>query len=157
VPNLFIAEYAEASATFRWRLAGTAVCELFGRELTGTNMLADWDGFETEVIARHLHITLSALQPCLLRFRLRLDQDEVIGAELAGFPAVSADGKTPHIFGGVFAFREPSGPGRSAITRLELSAARTIWTEHLNSELAPERPAIQTFRQFHVIPGGRSS
>jgi hypothetical protein len=157
MPNLFLGEHDGKTGMFRWRLAGTAVCQLFDRELTGTNMLEGWDGFEADVIARFLHGTISAQQPCLLRFRLHTGHKELIGAELAGFPVVSADGRTIHMFGGVFTFHQPSPLGHAPITRLELTAARTIWTEHFRSDGSQHRPTGKSYGVFHVIPGGLSS
>ena len=155
IPSLFIAEYATTARMYRWRLAGTAICELYCRELTGTDMLAGWDGFETDIITRYLNATMNNRQPSVLRFRLQTDRQQMIGAELMAFPLLAADGITTHIFGGLFPFRETWSLGYTEITHFELSAARSVWTENLPT-IAPEPVgAVKPKHNFHVIFGGR--
>jgi hypothetical protein len=156
VPNLFIAEYAPRSGLYRWRLAGTAICELFRRELTGNNMLADWDSFEADTISRFLASTIASRQPCILRFRLQTDRAQIIGAELAGFPMISADAKSTQIFGGLFTFREITTLDYTTLTRFEISAARSIWTENLPAAAQPPQADAPALRNFHLISGGLS-
>jgi hypothetical protein len=154
VPNLFIADYAAKARMFRWRLAGTGICEVFRRELTGTNVLAGWDHFEADTIARFLTGTIRNLQPCLLRFRFFTDRDQVIGAEFVGFPLTAADGAATHILGGLFPFRDPGSLGYTALTHFELSAARSIWTELLPSDAPTPQATAGVVRNFQVITGG---
>ena len=153
VPHLFIAEHATRQRSFRWRLAGTAICDLFRREITGGSVLAGWDAFEADVIRRFLTSTVDTRQPAMLRFRLHTDLDQEIGAEMAAFPLLASDGVTTHIFGGLFPFREIATLGYTEIARMEVAAARLVWTENLpaNSEHAAPvmRPRLQ------VISGGR--
>lgn len=154
VPNLFVADRVPGDGTFRWRLAGTGICEIYRRELTGSGFLAGWDPFEADTIGRFLTGTIRHLQPCLLRFRFLTDRGQLIGTEMTGFPLTAADGVTTHIFGGLFAFRETEPLGYSALTHFELSAARSIWTALLPAETSPEVTEPRTIRNFQVIPGG---
>lgn len=154
VPNLFIADYVLKSRMFRWRLAGTGICDVYRRELTGTNFLAGWDHFEADTIGRFLAGTIRHLQPCLMRFRFFTDRDQVFGAEVVGFPLTAADGKTTHILGGMFTFRDAHSLGYTALTHLELSAARSIWTELLPSEVPAGQVETPVIRNFQVISGG---
>lgn len=158
VPNLLVAELEERTLAYRWRLAGTGICELYQRELTGTGLLEGWDAFETGVISRYLDGVVRNLQPCLLRFRFRTNLDQEIGAEMIGLPLLATDGRTIHILGGIFPFREIWSLAYSRITGMQLSAARSIWTEHLpGDELlsqAGETADNRPFRPFQVITGG---
>lgn len=156
VPHLFIGEYATKARVFRWRLAGTGICELYRREVTGTNMLAGWDAFESDTISRFLSSTLNAKQPAVLRFRMQTDHDQVVGAELAAFPMLAVDGITSHLMGGLFPFRETASLDYTAITGFELSAARLVWTENLPEPPLQEHSADKARRNFHVISGGLS-
>ena len=90
VANLFIAEHADGS--FRWRLAGTAIGGLLGREVTGSDVLEGWDRFEAGVIRRFLSGVSGTHQPALLRMRFTTDRDQAIVAEMAAFPMLAADG-----------------------------------------------------------------
>jgi hypothetical protein len=155
VPYLFIAEATPAAGTFRWRLAGSMLCQLFRRELAGRSVLEHWDSFEAETIARLLTGTVERAQPCVLRFRFETDSREVIGAELAGFPLVASTGSTLQIFGGLFPFRDIARLDYSALRRFELAGARTVWTENLPAS-EPPAASFPTFaRPFQVIAGGR--
>jgi len=159
VPNLMLIESDPVTGGFRWRLAGTAVCNLYQRELTGSDPLLGWDSFETDVVKRFLTGVVHGLQPCLLRFRMFTDLNQLIGAELLGLPLQANDGGI-HIFGGVFLFREIHSLGHSAISAIELSGARSIWTEHLPGDrLAGQlgQAGHRPLRPFQLIRGGRSS
>lgn len=159
VPHLLIAAYDRANGTYRYRLAGTGVCEIFRREVTGQDMLADWDSFETNVAIRFLSGVVHNQQPCLIRFRMLTDLGQTIGAELVGLPILAMDGAI-HVFGGLFPFRDVNTLGYSRITNIELSGARSIWTEHLPGDaLAAQSGDIglsAPYRGLRVIAGGRT-
>ncbi len=53
LPSTFILERLDAE-TYRFRLAGTQVCDMFGSELRGTNFLAGWSPTDRGSLARHL-------------------------------------------------------------------------------------------------------
>ena len=44
-------------ATYHYRLAGTRLCEIFGTELRGTNLLAGWNASDRAAIAGSLTST----------------------------------------------------------------------------------------------------
>jgi hypothetical protein len=52
LPSTFILERIDAEA-YRFRLAGTHVCELFGSELRGTNFLDGWSPSDRVALIRH--------------------------------------------------------------------------------------------------------
>jgi hypothetical protein len=157
IPYLFIGEYLPQARMYRWRLAGTGICDLYCGELTGKDMLAGWDTFEHDIIARFLSGTVETRQPSVLRFRLTTDRDQVIGAELMALPIVAADGRTIHLFGGLFPFREIWSLGYSSLKHYELSSARHIWTETRIPAANPPAAAAPARRNFQVISGGLSS
>lgn len=159
VPDLFIAARDRTSDSFRWRLAGTNVCEIMKQEVTGADVFARWNRFDRDIAARYLGGVDGALQPCLIRFKLHTDLNQVLGAELVGFPILAADGSSIHVFGGIFPFRDPIALGHSGIRHIEMSGARSIWTEHLPGDQllaqTQEAPQGTPVRNFHIIPGGR--
>jgi len=53
LPSTFILERLDAE-TYRYRLAGTHVCDIFGAELRGTNFLAGWSPIDRASLIRHL-------------------------------------------------------------------------------------------------------
>jgi hypothetical protein len=159
VPNLVMLERDNIRLSYKWRLAGTRTCELYRRELTGTDALMGWDKFESQAIKRLFDGVVTSLQPCLIRFRLNTTLNQTIGAELIGLPLQARKDVRIHILGGIFPFREIDNLGYDGIASLELSGARTIWTEHLPGDRLvaglrdPQDPA--EFAPFQIIQGGR--
>jgi hypothetical protein len=54
LPSTFILERVDAE-TYRFRLAGTRVCELFGYELRGSNFLHGWSAIDRSALVRHFN------------------------------------------------------------------------------------------------------
>ncbi|MFO1033719.1 MAG: PAS domain-containing protein [Hyphomicrobiales bacterium] len=130
VPDLLILERDHMRNSFRYRLAGTRVCELFGENLTSTNFLAGWDSFEADVINKHLLQTLANFQPALFRLRLTTDLRQQVAAEVLALPLRMKGSQRIQVLGGVFSFHPVRNLGHNAITGRELLAARTVWTEY---------------------------
>ncbi|CAN1721506.1 PAS domain-containing protein [Hyphomicrobium sp. 1Nfss2.1] len=53
LPSTFILERLD-SENYRFRLAGTHVCDMFGSELRGTNFLSGWSHSDRTSLVRHL-------------------------------------------------------------------------------------------------------
>lgn len=155
VPSLFIAEHCAASPDFRWRLAGTAVCSLFGRELTGTCLLDGWDKFEGNVIRRFLSGVSGTHQPALLKLRFTTDRGQHMLADMAAFPLMAADGASTHVLGGLFAFADPQLKYYDAITTREILSARFVSSEPMAA--LPDESLTQARRKFRLISGGLDS
>ena len=159
VPDLFLLERDHLRDGFRYRLAGTRICQLFHHELTRSDVLAGWDQFERDTLRRLLATTVSSMQPCVLRLRLHSNLDHVIGVEMLCLPMVARDKSRIHILGGLFPFRDINGLGYERITLRELTGARTIWTEHAAGNMPLTQavaPRLAPPRPFTVITGGRT-
>jgi hypothetical protein len=153
VPWLYLAEAHGPTHSYRWRLAGGRVCELWRRELTGTAMFTGWDRFERDTAKRLFDGVTQALQPCAIRLRLLTSMDQPIGVELIGLPIVARDGMV-HVFGAVMPFRESASLGYDRIAGVEIATARTIWTEPLPGDATA--PSRRPFPMLQVISGGRN-
>lgn len=157
VPNLLMLERDHMRQTYKWRLAGTKICQLYRKELTATDALAGWDSFERDTIKKLLDTVVTSLQPCLIRFRLTTTTDQVIGAEMIGMPLHARNGSRFHVFGGIFPFRDAASIGYDGIKQMELSGARTIWTDHLPGDklLAGMPNSSKAMAGLRLIQGGR--
>ena len=69
VPNLAILEQPYADGDFVWRLAGTGVCALLTRDVTGSRVTSGFDAFEADVVRRLLSGVTEQLQPCVLKLK----------------------------------------------------------------------------------------
>jgi hypothetical protein len=157
VPNLLILERDHLYQGYKWRLAGSEIAQLYRQKLTSTNALAGWGNFECNTLNQLFNTVVTSLQPCLIRFQLTTDTDQVIGAELIGLPILARNGMRFHIFGGIFPLRDISRMGYGSITALELSAARSIWTEPLPGDklvASLNNPTIPP-AGLRLIKGGR--
>jgi hypothetical protein len=146
--------------SFRFRLAGTRVCSLFGRNVTGTSVVENWDNFEADVISRHLLTVVNQQQPAVVRMRLTTDRGQVVAAELVALPVQMRGSHRIQIIGALFPFRSAQSLGHSGISHTELVSARVIWTEHVlpedNTESASRLPPIRPgMRNFTLIDGGK--
>lgn len=156
-PNLLILERDHLFQTFKWRLAGSEISQLYRQNLTSTDALAGWYGFERNTLKQLFTTVITGLQPCLVRYSLTTDTSQVINAELVGLPIHARNGSRFHIFGGIFPLCDISNLGYEAITFLELSAARSIWTEPLPGDQLVSSLNNPDFRRpgLRLIRGGR--
>jgi hypothetical protein len=158
VPCLFIFEHRPQKG-YVWRLAGTRLCELWRRELTGSSLFLGWDAFEKHTTERLLDGVIHAHQPFVLKFRLFTSLGHDIGAEMIGLPIRAIRGEDTHVFGGIMPFRDIGALGYDRISAVELSTARVIWTEpvpgdHPRLQLRPDLAAAA--QALRIIPGGRA-
>lgn len=153
VPNLTIIERTPKLKSWQFRLAGTKIYSLFGKEMTNEDVLQGWDSFERGVVANCLDISQTRLQPCLIRMRFISAQNEVIAAEMIGLPVQGVDGQI-QIFGGLFPFHDGRLSNMESFTRRELVSARMIWTEHDEGNMLLGAVGRKAPAQLHVIQGG---
>jgi hypothetical protein len=146
---LFIIERSPRSGGYVWRLAGSKVCELWRRELTGSEVLTGWDRFDAETIRRLFDGVTKDLQPCALRLRLTTSLSQVMDLEVIALPLKARDGSI-HIFGGALPFRDAEALGHERITSNEVSSARTIWTEPVPGDHASRRVKVP----LRLVSGG---
>jgi hypothetical protein len=161
MPDMVIIDRDYLRNSFKFRLAGTRVCLLFNQNITGGNVLAGWDGFESDVISRHLLTVINQQQPAVVRMRLTTDRGQVIAAELVALPVQMRDSHRIQIIGGVFPFRAAQSLGHAGVTQRELVSARVIWTEHQAplERAVPEQglpPLPQSIRKLTLIDGGKA-
>jgi hypothetical protein len=160
MPDLVIIERDHLRKSFRYRLAGSRVCALFGMNLTGTDAFASWDHFETDVIRRHLEIALTRFQPAVIRMRLTTDRDQQLAAELVVLPVQMQNSNRVQLIGGMFPFRPAASMGHTVIAARELVSARVIWTEHQGilptqpENMLPNVGDRPVSRNFRLIDGG---
>jgi hypothetical protein len=157
---LCILEREPVRQCYRWRLAGTGICRIFGRELTGDSVFRQWDRFEQQMLSGMLDQVIGTLQPSVSRIRAVTLSGEQLGLELIALPMLPERGMVPHIFGALIPFREPDWLGADPLTSFSLSAVKVIWTEPIPGEagpaadLKPRSARGRTIVPFQVIDGG---
>lgn len=155
MPNLIMLERDRPGQSYNWRLAGTLTCQLFKKELTGSDALTDWEDFERTTITKLFDGVVTNLQPCVIRMRLTTTEGQIIAAEMIGLPIQVQNQSRIDIFGGIFTFKELSTYSYTGIAGFELTSARTIWTEPLpGDKLVASLNGSVPKRNFKVIEGG---
>jgi hypothetical protein len=163
MPDMVVLERDAARGGYRFRLAGSRVCALFGKNLTSSDALAGWDAFEASILSNHFELALENFQPVLMRMRLLTDIGLTLATELIAMPIRARESNRVQLIGGLFSFRDTGELAHKSIRARELASARAIWTEHgggmlghwLNVTSPPptKRPSRPLLR---VLEGGKS-
>jgi hypothetical protein len=158
VPYLILIEHKLGAEPWRFRLAGTKTCEIFGREMTGENALVGWDSFEKNVVGKCLEISRNRMQPALVRMRFLGENGAVMAAEMIGLPVQNGKAAPVQILGGLFPFLDETPKRPFSFHRRELISARMVWTEHdMGHRMANqlmETVGHKAPPKLHVIQGG---
>jgi hypothetical protein len=152
VPHLFIAERLGSRGGYAWRLAGTGLYDLHRRELTGSDMLADWDAFERSLIQRFLNGVTANHKQAVLRLAYITDRGQQLGAELLALPLIAADGVTTHVLGGLFPSPQNDTRHYDSLTPVEVAFARFL--DPADAETSRPAGTPQARRKFQLISGG---
>ncbi len=156
ITNVAIVE-RDASGKWQYRLAGSAVCNMLGRNVTGKEVLACYNSFESEVIGRVLNIAEERLQPGLMRMRLVDQNDDITSSELLILPVINTSTGKVQLICGLFELSRSGAESPVGLVHVELFSARLIWTEHLAG--MPTGAAIDLMKapppsRLRVIQGG---
>jgi hypothetical protein len=128
LPWVGILERRGEDKSYRWRLAGTGICRLWGRDLTGCDLLDGWPGFERQSLLGLLDGVVDGLQPFVARFTAEPELHEPVGVEFLALPTQAKD-ESIHVLCASLPFIEPAWLGWRPLLKFELSSVRIIWTE----------------------------
>ncbi|MFB2553268.1 PAS domain-containing protein [Ensifer soli] len=173
LPDLFILEM-RPEADLRFRLAGTHVCALFGRELRGTTFDSLWRADETKRVNRVAAEVMTEATPIVLSATALSMTREPLQTELVLLPLASPDGEIDRIIGAIAPLSRPGWLHATAIAYLDLAGLRAIDIDKTEPFLqnrpeivlpppAPARPApeplfggtIRRVLHLRVFEGGR--
>ncbi len=123
---------------YTWKLAGSAVCETWGRPLTGMQAFADWPSFDRETIVRGLDTVVGMKQPCVGRFLARSFGGREVGFEFAAVPVIAGDGESVQALATFATFRDRREMEGDPLVDFEIRRIRILWSDQL-----PGTPAAQ--------------
>jgi hypothetical protein len=155
LPETFIAECA-GMLGYRFRLAGTKICEQFGRELGGADLLSLWDTDDRDAVASLLRNVLTDAVVGAFRL-LRLLENQPAGEFRAR--SVAAD---PHRRGHqsrsrrITAIEPPFWLGAEPLSRQEIVEMHLHWPDGTPSPAARSGADVVRLarRRFRVFEGG---
>jgi hypothetical protein len=128
LPETFIAERAKTGA-FRFRLAGTRICQQFGRELRDTDLLGLWDDADREAVAALLHPVMTHAAVACGRFRAYAYDKREVNFELLFLPLIHQAERIDRLLGAVTAIAPPYWLGVEPLLRQELIELNLHWPD----------------------------
>lgn len=156
-----ILERRRRPTVFSWRVAGSGIGDIWGREMTGHDLLASWKGMERHSLVSCLDAVVDSHQPFVARFSIVPEAGEAVGVELIALPVRSADSETTQVFCAALPFRDPAWLSARTPRRFALGSIRIIWTEPLPGDpVAAQRPdsapGRTTGAPLRLIHGGKA-
>lgn len=148
--------------SYVYRLAGSAVCETMGRQLTGTTAFEDWSNFDRETVIRGLDTVVGMKQPCVGRFMAHSFGGREVGFELAAVPIVAANGSSVHALVTIAPFRDARGIIEDPLVDFQVRKIRILRSDQLPGKpvLRPTSSSDEVRRInssfLRVIDGGKA-
>lgn len=163
LPEAFILEQRDVD-TYRFRIAGTRLCELFGMELRGHNFLELWEDGGRFPVKRRLARVAEEGAVGLFEFEAAVSVRESVSFEVLIVPLIQKDAAIDRFLGTMSPISEPLWRGVERLERCHLLRHELIWPEPASGRIVraplPEvrdaRLVRVAHRSFRVYEGGLS-
>lgn len=157
------------SATYRYRLAGTRLCEMFGSELRGKNFLDGWSQADLQVIGRGLATVCDHGGVAVLGLEGSSDGRHRLELEVILLPLVQVGQEISRVIGAMSAASSPHWLDNEPLRNRRLLRHEIVWPDGRPHAVAvragsalpflPGRAQMRVVktgrRQFRVFDGGR--
>ncbi|MCP4934632.1 MAG: PAS domain-containing protein [bacterium] len=167
LPDTFILETDE-TRSFRFRLAGTKICETYGYELKGVDFISFWkDRNDHEAVESLLHTIKEDGSAGLLEFTATNSDGEDCRFEILLLPLIHSGERVNRIMGSLSSIDDPYWLGSKRLKSQKLDNLDLIWPdiklefsrdETDDLTIAPsgiDRIVSSKGRLFRVIDGGK--
>jgi hypothetical protein len=163
----FMLERVDPS-TYRYRLAGTRLCEVFGTELRDSNLLDGWSAADRAALMRSL--TSTCTQGAVTLFVLEASTDTARRVELEAIllPLTHGDDTIGRVIGAMAPMTSPHWLGYERLTHKQLVRHELIWPDgrpHAVVQRASGAPFVSALprdrvvtdlrRRLRVVDGGQ--
>lgn len=170
LPETFILESHEEDV-FRFRLAGTRICEDFGTEFRGTDFLDLWMGEDLTAISGLLRSIRDEGATGVGRFDCASSDGRTATFEFTILPLMHTQNRMTRMLGSICAIDQPSWLGHIPLVSFELEHLQTVWpdgrphavvarmernTAFVDREPLRVRAPMLARRRFRVYEGGLS-
>ena len=167
LPNAFILERSD-SATFRFRLAGTAICEAFGQEFRDTNFLEGWADDDRVSLERHLAVVTQQGGVGVIDIEASARTGQSAIFETILLPLVHTRDTVDRVLGAMTPQTIPDWMGHEVLSTRKVLRSEIIWPNGRPQSVldalhhqAPFLPHVRKARivrserrQFRVYDGG---
>ncbi|MGH6734886.1 MAG: PAS domain-containing protein [Methyloceanibacter sp.] len=158
LPETFIAE-CRGLLGFRFRLAGTKICQHFGRELRGIDFLSLWAGNDRDALASLVRTVLTDGAVGHGTFRAYSQTRREASFELTLMPLIHTGQTVNRLLGAITAIEPPFWLGAEPLTALEVAELHLHWPDGVPAFMAGGGADIVRLarRRFRVVHGGLSN
>ena len=141
--SVFILQQA-GEDEYTFRLAGTELCRLFGRELRDENFLADWRRHEFKSVRSLLESIIEERTAAVLGVAATHTDDSTTSLEYLFLPVRLDSTKEIRIFGCCSVVGPKPGPLRKHVVRQEVASLRLLWPDNVSRfmETPEEKPSV---------------
>jgi hypothetical protein len=126
--DTFILEVASRD-DYRFRLAGTRVCALYGRELKGKDFLSFWKGKDRDAIATLLAAVSQDAAAAVVGMSGRSAHERDLACEILLLPIRQKGGGYTRILGSLAPMSDPYWIGIHPIVSQSIASLRLIWPD----------------------------
>ncbi|PZM10779.1 PAS domain-containing protein [Rhizobium tubonense] len=153
LPHLFILEEMP-SGTSRFRLAGTAICNLFGRELRERSFASLWAGDQSDDPVRIARSVMAHAVPALMNATGYTVSGRQLAVELAMMPIRSSSETCDRLLGCLTPVANSTSLGAEPVEFLSLDRSRmltdrsTLQTEEPEEQQASNALLVSTGSDF---------
>lgn len=155
-------------ATYRYRVAGTRICDDFGFEFRGTNFLDGWLSDDHITLTRQLQSITRQGGVGLITFEAKTPSEERVAFECILLPLIHTRDGVDRLLGSLTRIDTPAASPDERLAMRRLKSVELIWPEgrphamasgsHRQSPLLPHvrnaRIVRIDRRQFRVYDGG---
>ncbi|MEZ5907223.1 MAG: PAS domain-containing protein [Hyphomicrobiaceae bacterium] len=128
LPETFILECIDQNC-YRFRLAGTRICEHFGREFRGSNFLDLWQDMDRLILTRQLGSMVDQGAVGILSFELESVDGRRAGFEAVLLPLLHTQQTITRFLGSMSAIDPPAWLGTERVSRLRLLMHELVWPD----------------------------
>jgi hypothetical protein len=146
LPNTFILERTGSNA-YRYRLAGTAICEMFGQEYRDTNFLDHWPSDDHDTLLRLLESVTRRGGAGLAEFDASGTAKQTLSFEAVFLPLLHTRDTIDRILGSVTPLTSPDWLGSQPLNARRLLASSIVWPDG-----RPTHPTDAMLRQMPFLP-----
>lgn len=155
LPETFIAEGAGLLG-YRFRLAGTKICEQFGRELRGADLLGLWEEPDRIAIASLLRNVFTDAAVGYGRFRAYASNNRQASFEFIILPLIHTGETINRTLGAITAIEPPFWLGAEPLLRQKIIEVNLHWPDGVPPLMAQGGAEVVSLarRRFRVLSGG---
>jgi hypothetical protein len=160
LPDTFILERVTHEA-YLFRLAGTRICEQFGREFRGSNILALFGQADREALERVLESICKEGSVGVVTLEAADRSGKTVRLEMLLLPLVHSGVEVSRVLGSIIAAETPAWLGYEPIAAQRLKTFNLIWPDGrphaVLTQLDRQAPFLRKPRHSRVVRSDRRS